>query len=258
MERLKYEIDEFFLHHSAWIIDVHRNFEQLGTVLRSKRNIIRLVNGPDGNAYVIKRYKEPNLIQKIGYSFFRKSKAERAFAFARYLKSNDIKTPFPVAYVEVYKGCFLKTCYFISTYLQGESCWSMNDDAVPNAQLSRSLALFLVRMHEVGFMHGDTNLSNFAYTETETGYEISTCDINRSQIKECSSQQDCLKNLMRLSHEVPTVTRIVTDYANLRSWDPAYCLDYVLLQIKQLERWEDFRGLITFKKPEYRHRKKRD
>ena len=54
------------------------NFENTGRVLFSGRNEIRLVN-IDGEDVVVKRFKRPNLFQKIIYTFFRKNKAYKSY-----------------------------------------------------------------------------------------------------------------------------------------------------------------------------------
>lgn len=72
-------------------------FEQEGSVLFSGRNVIKsfVINPADNilKQVVVKRYKFPNAIQRIAYSFFRASKAARAFHNAAQLRTRGIDTP---------------------------------------------------------------------------------------------------------------------------------------------------------------------
>lgn len=255
MYNIKYQIRKEYSAYSSWLLDIPESFDSLGEIIYSKRNIIRKVTSPNGEQLVVKRFRKPNLIQKIGYSFFRKSKALRAFSFAEFLIDRNLHTPFPVAYLELYDGQFLKSCYFISVYEEGENCWELNDDA-SNSRLAHGIADFMVRLHEKGFMHGDPNLSNFLYKNLGDRYEISTLDLNRSHIIENPSPEECLQNFMRITHELPIMELIVRDYAKMRNWDETYCINYVEDRIRSLERHEDIRGIVTMKEPEYRERKR--
>lgn len=255
MSAIRYNIKEEYKELTPWLLSLHENFANIGSVMHEKRNIIRKVEAPNGDLFVIKRYKKPHIIQRIVYSFFKKSKAARAYSYAEYLLSKGIATPLPVAFVEIFEGALLKYCYFVSVYRPGESCWILNEDH-SKMQLSEELAAFMVKMHDEGFLHGDTNLSNFMYQEKDDEYEIFTLDLNRSRIKSNPEKNDCLSNFMRLSHEKATVEQIVRTYARIRKWDEKHCVDFVKSKIRKLERHEDLRGLFTMKRPDYRQRRK--
>lgn len=255
MSTIKFNIKEEYKELTSWLLDVHENFANIGTVMYEKRNIIKKVEAPNGELFVIKKYKKPHLIQRIVYSFFKKSKASRAYSFAEYLLAKGIATPYPVAFVEVFEGFLLKCCYYVSVYKSGENCMVL-DDNNSDVQLIEKLAAFMVRMHDKGFLHGDTNLSNFLYRKKDGEYEIFTLDLNRSRIKVNLGKNDCLSNFMRLSHEIATMEQIVMHYARMRKWDEKQCVNFVKSKIKSLERHEDLRGFLTMKTPAYRQRRK--
>ena len=80
-----------------------------------KRNIVEKFS-MSGKEYVIKIYKRPNLCNRIAYTYFRKSKAERAYRHALQLQELGIGTPTPVAYAIKKKKGLFSTGYFISEY----------------------------------------------------------------------------------------------------------------------------------------------
>ena len=82
-----------------------------------KRNIIKLFE-VDGKTINIKSFKIPNLINKIAYRYFRKSKARRSFEYATLLLEKGIGTPQPIAYLENYDYIGLKDSYYASEHLQ--------------------------------------------------------------------------------------------------------------------------------------------
>ncbi|MBX9704727.1 MAG: Kdo domain containing protein, partial [Gammaproteobacteria bacterium] len=82
-----------------------------------KRNIIKLFE-LDGITINIKSFKIPNLINKIAYKYFRKSKARRSFEFAALLLEKGIGTPQPIAYLENHSWIGLKDSYYVSEHLQ--------------------------------------------------------------------------------------------------------------------------------------------
>lgn len=254
MAEIKYNIIQEYSQYSSWFLDIPRNFDRIGSVLYSKRNVIKKVMAPNKEYWVIKRYKKPNLIQRVSYSFFRRSKAARAFLYGRYLRANNINTPKPIGYIEVYNGSLLTDCYFISSYESGINCWFLNDDCSDSNKI-HAVANFLVEMHSSGFMHGDTNLSNFICVNCGDALQIMTVDLNRSHIVVNPTREECLDNFMRLTHKPQTMEKIVSAYAKIRGWDTISSLNYVSSLIKKFERREKLKGRTIGKVREYWKRK---
>ena len=97
---------------------------------------------------------------------------------------------------------------------------------------------FLVDMHEKGFVHGDTNLSNFLYRADTSPmkYHITTIDINRSHFSSAPSEKECLKSLMRITHERTALKKIIGEYARMRGWDVDMSVGYVVGCIERFEK----------------------
>jgi hypothetical protein len=71
----------------------------LGTVFgNGDRNVIKLFD-LNGQTNITKSFKVPNIVNKVAYKYFRKSKAP-LFEYATILLENGIGTPQPLAYYE--------------------------------------------------------------------------------------------------------------------------------------------------------------
>ena len=106
---------EYILKKVTFLID---NFLIEGKILvNGQRNAIKLFEL--GNEVIsIKSFKKPNIINKIVYRYFRKSKARRSFEFASKLMEMQIGTPQPVAFFENYDFIGLKESYYACQHLE--------------------------------------------------------------------------------------------------------------------------------------------
>ena len=66
---------------------------------------------------VVKSFKVPNILNKIIYTFFRKSKAKRSYEYALKLVTNNINTPKPIAYYETKKYFLLNKSYYVCEHI---------------------------------------------------------------------------------------------------------------------------------------------
>lgn len=219
----------------GFIRNLPRAFDTSGTLIHDKRNVVRLFD-VDGLRLVVKRYKVPLFFQRIDYTWFRPSKAKRAYLFALRLKELGISTPDPVAFIECKSGGFFRQGYFVSTFTANPDLKSNISLLYTDKQLFDGLVDYLVTLHEKGFLHGDTNLSNFLFHHSGDSYEFEVIDINRSHFKDGLTKEDCLDNLMRVTRDRALSARIVSAYAERRGWDSAEAVAYVACQIDRYER----------------------
>lgn len=214
-------------------------FDTEGKTIYAGRNMVKSFTGNYGE-WIVKRYKKPNFIQRVVYTFFRKSKALRAYLFAGRLGELGIDTPEGVAVVECNKCGLFHTGYFISTACHDASLYAPLVAAVQfDKSAASALAAFLVTMHEKGFLHGDLNLSNILYRISDIGtYHFTVIDTNRSVFKSDVTPEECLENLKRVTHRRDLLQYIVRKYAALRGWDIPWCMNRVMQALDKLERKE--------------------
>lgn len=205
-----------------------------GAMLYNKRNVVKsFIVG--GITLVVKRYKRPNIVQRVAYTFFKKSKAERAYIFAKMLRDRGIGTPHEVAYIEVRDGLLMSDSYFVSTSCTLPPLSTLLRRPDFSHEAADALASFLVRLHLKGVLHGDLNLTNILYDEHGGHYSFALIDTNRSKFK-APTRHDCLENLKRLTHDRPLMAYVIGRYAEERGWDREETVMEVIRRVDYFEK----------------------
>ena len=215
-----------------------RWFEHRGEIVHDGRNTIRNIV-IRGKAITIKRFKRAHFFQKIVYTFFRPSKAARAFSYAKRFRAKGIPTPLGIAYVEEKEHGLFTTGYFL--------CETCPDPTVRQAlegkpdfdrELAKDLMAFIAQMHEQGILHGDLNLGNFLYRKKrqEDGYSFTVIDINRSRfLPQSAPPRQCLHDLRTMTHHRELFDFLVELYAEIRHWDPSWAKRLCQKFLRELE-----------------------
>jgi len=237
MPKYNYVINPNYKHLTDLIHQIPSSFDDMGKLIYNGRNKVRTVGTQTGDVVVIKQFKIPNIFQRIG-SLVRPSKAKRAYEIALRLLQLDIDTPSPIAYIEASVCGFFKQGYFISTEKKYTPCIEMLEEFgahIPEG-LPQAVAEFIVSLHKKGFMHGDINLANILYKQKENGtFDFTVIDTNRSQFIDNPTKEQCLNNLMRLTHERPLASTMISHYASIRGWDADESIDYIFKLLSSFE-----------------------
>ncbi len=224
-----------------------------GEILYDKRNQIRRFSQTSEGlpaSIIVKRYKRPNFFQGLSYSTFWHNKAEKAYLFAEQLLAMGIDTPRPLGALTLRNAFgWVRQYYFASTENNDRSCWVLLEpDFEGKEPLTEALAQYLVTLHEKGFLHGDTNLSNFLWHQEGDGnYHFAVIDVNRSKfLGRPANRKESLDNLFRLTHNRQVMELIIRNYARLRQWDENQALKEVNDAVNRFEQKKAF--LRRFKK----------
>jgi hypothetical protein len=111
---MKYKISDTFFKHKKQLDWFIQNFDDRGIPFGNQdRNSLKLFDLGDKKLN-IKSFRVPNLINQVTYRFFRKSKAQRSYEYARKLVKMGIGTPTPIAYYELSQLLLFKKSYYIS------------------------------------------------------------------------------------------------------------------------------------------------
>ena len=212
------------------------SFEGTKVIHDGRNRVVLYTDKANGRKYVIKSFKQPNTAQRIAYTWFTPSKAKRAYNYATELRARGIDTPKETAYIETYMHGLLSHCYFICEYIPWPSLASLWLPNLPftDAQIGL-LAGTLVKMHEAGVLHGDTNIGNFLY-DAETN-KLTTVDVNRTKFLEREpSHKECLDNMVRLTHRTDVLGKTGEQYARLRGWNEKEVTEYLLESLHEFEQ----------------------
>lgn len=215
-----------------------------GVVMRNGRNIVKHVD----KQYVIKKFVRVTLINRIVYSFFRKTKAKRAFENSMKLKKHNVNTPEAIAYIEIKKLGVLQDCYYIYRYSNySQLSETLDKVEVSDKDLIDQFAEFVVTLHLNHIFHNDLNPSNVLYKrDPSTGkIDFQLIDINRIRFKQKGQSYDYyLRNLARIVDSNSWSVYFMNRYERYMGYPMHYvskkCEYYNV--IREIER--DFRHLI--------------
>jgi hypothetical protein len=212
-------ISSKFNSKSAEIVDFIRDFKSSGKLFGDgKRNIIKLFE-LDGITINIKSFKIPNLINKIAYKYFRKSKARRSFEFATLLLEKGIGTPQPIAYLENHSWIGLKDSYYASEHLQCDLTYRELveiPDYPDHENILRQFTRFSYDLHQKGIEFKDHSPGNTLIKKTTDGkYEFFLVDLNRMNFHQTMSFDLRMKNLCRLTPVKEMIAVMSNEYAKI-------------------------------------------
>lgn len=199
------------------ILETLNRFSKEGELIGTGyRNVIKILE-IDGVKYNIKGFKVPNIINKIVYRFFRKSKAERSFLYADKLLEAGILTPSPEAYVEFTSLFVFGKSYYISKQLNYDFTIRKLIDE-PQCEdyenILRQFTQFTFQLHEKGIHFLDHSPGNTLIKQTSDGYDFYLVDLNRMEFK-ILSYDERLANFARLSPKDYMLDIISDEYAKL-------------------------------------------
>jgi tRNA A-37 threonylcarbamoyl transferase component Bud32 len=198
-------------------------FDREGEVLHAGRNTIKAFEA-EGERLVVKRFKRPNLLRAVIYTFFRRSKARRSYEHAVRLRALGVDSPEPVAWSEYRRNGLITETYFVSRRSDYAPLTAATErfptsDSLP---VLEAFARFTVRLHEKGICHEDFNQTNILWRHDEaTGrYDFQLIDINRMKfLRRPLRPDECMINLRRLSCPAVAFLYILDRYAETRQWD---------------------------------------
>ena len=202
-------------------------------VFRGRNSVHTLSRG--GEVTVIKSFRRPGLIGRVGYTLLRPSKARRAYEYASRYNAAGIPTPPALGYVERYSGGLLEDSYLVTRVCPGVCVADVLRMPDFDRGVACALGRFVARMHERGVFHGDMNLGNIFHTPG-ADTEFALIDINRSHFRRDASARSCAANLMRLTHHRPLLRCIVDSYARERGYDPGKFSGMVTDALDRFER----------------------
>lgn len=225
MNRTK-QIHSNFKQYEVFLDDIITNYDTKGENFGNQnRNSLKLFKHEDYTVNV-KSFRVPNFINQIAYRFFRKSKAQRSFEYAKKLHSLDIGTPQPMAYYE-FKSLFLfNKSYYISEQLECDLTYRelINDFNYPNYNtILRAFTRFTFKLHEKGIQFLDHSPGNTLIKKVGEEYHFYLVDLNRMKFGAMDFETR-MKNFARLSKHKHMVEIMSDEYAKCchKSYDEVF------------------------------------
>ena len=213
--QMKYKINSN-IDIEDFIFNIKENFKADVKVLHDQRNIIKVFE-INGRKYVVKSFRVPHLINRIVYSFFRKSKAERSYINTKKLESLNIGTPPPVAYIEFYSSFLIKESFYISEYFDFDHQMSdalFDENFNDRDSIFKQFAIFTYEIHDKGVFHSDYNHGNILFKNNKGVLEFSVVDVNRMKFMFLDDNLR-MKSMCRLTSDTVTLELILKHYCDV-------------------------------------------
>lgn len=200
------------------LLDIINNFDSLGReFIIGKRNKIKIIP-LDDLLLNIKSFKNPSLLNGIIYKFFRKSKAERSYIYAKKITSKGIGTPTPIDFYENKSTFRLLDSYYICEHLSPDyvfkDFFEKHIDDLDN--ILKQFAHFCFKLHENGIEFLDHSPGNTLIKKIDDNkYEFYLVDLNRMKFHKQMDFKTRMKNLNRITPSEPMIKTISFEYAKL-------------------------------------------
>ncbi|MBQ7631327.1 MAG: tyrosine protein kinase [Paludibacteraceae bacterium] len=210
-------------------------FDTTGEVIYRARNEIRVIRLANGLTLNVKRFHKPAFPNQIIYTFFRPSKAARAYRNALRFAQLNLPTPEPVAYIEC-KTPLLQESYLITLQSPlSRTFYEFRYHPVEGYEdIIRQFALLMADMHQKGVYHQDLSPGNILFDkDAEDTIRFALVDINRVRFAEEISMKDACRNFCRLWGKMDFIERLSMEYAQARGWSYPETLHWITTYWKQ-------------------------
>ena len=211
------------------------------------RNTIKIIN-IEGVNVNIKAFKIPNIFNQIAYRFFRKSKAQRSFEYAKKLIELGIGTPKPLAFFEFNTLLLFKKSFYLSEQVDCDLTYRelITDLNYPNYEtILRAFTRFTYLLHERGIQFLDHSPGNTLIKKNGNHYDFYLVDLNRMNFGELDFETR-IKNFSRLTMYKSMVEIMSDEYAKCSGED--YELIFNLMWDTTLRFQEKYHNRMKLKK----------
>ena len=160
--------------------------------IHKARNELKIIE-LDGIKTVVKSFKVPHLLNRIVYTYFRKSKAYKSYHNALRLEELGISTPKPIALIEFFEAGLLGESFFIAEYFEYDFTirTPLLEPLEDREAIFKAFAAYTYNLHQKGVWHLDYSPGNILIKRAEEGYHFSIVDINRMEFRPITALEGC-------------------------------------------------------------------
>ena len=213
---MNYTFSKKYQVYREHLLQFIEDFNNTGEVLSTGRNTIKVFD-LDGQKVNIKSFRVPNAINKIAYRFFRKSKAERSFFYAKQLIERGVGTPYPIGYLEEEDSFSFGRSYYLSEHLVPDLTYRelvLQPNYPDHENILRAFTRFTYELHEKQIEFLDHSPGNTLIVKENDTYQFYLVDLNRMNFRELDFEAR-MKNFARLTPKKEMITVMAKEYAIL-------------------------------------------
>ena len=213
MSNYKFILNEEFKKFEYFLCNIKQFFKENSNTIHKARNELKVLEH-ENQKLVVKYFKIPHFINKVVYTFFKKSKAQKSYEYA--LKIKDF-TPKPIGYIEFYKFGLLDESYFVSEKFDYDFTIRepLLDINFPNKnEIFKAFAQFTFDLHENGIYHLDYSPGNILIKKENDNFIFKIVDINRMKFLNMDLEKRA-KNFSKLWAKDEDLEFIAKEYAKI-------------------------------------------
>jgi hypothetical protein len=210
---------------SSFIYDIPKKFNDSGDVIYKGRNTLKSMQLGSIDV-VIKSFKKPNLINRIIYTYLRKSKAERSYLYSQKIQSKGFITPEPIAFILMQQNSLISESFYICTNQNDRETVRLlmaGEDQQDYDNKIESFAKYSANLHSKGILHLDYSAGNILYRKDYDTYSFSLIDVNRLKFQ-IPNKRLTINNLNRISTAPNTLKLFANSYCHHRGW--SHCSEF--------------------------------
>jgi serine/threonine protein kinase len=213
LSNYKFILNEEFKKFEYFLCNIKQFFKENSNTIHKARNELKVLEH-ENQKLVVKYFKIPHFINKIVYTFFKKSKAQKSYEYA--LKIKDF-TPKPIGYIEFYESFLINDSYFISEKFDYDFTIRepLLDINFPNKnEIFKAFAQFTFDLHENGIYHLDYSPGNILIKKENDNFIFKIVDINRMKFLNMDLEKRA-KNFSKLWAKDEDLEFIAKEYAKI-------------------------------------------
>jgi len=215
-------------------------------IIQEGRNIIKKIEYQE-KEYIVKFFREPNIINKIAYKIVKKSKAQKSY-FNSLKISNFV--PNAIGFIEFSKFGLLQDSYFISEnftydFTIREALLDVNFHK--KKTIFKTFAYFTFQLHQQNIYHLDYSPGNILIKEKDGQYTFKIVDINRMKFQVLDLETR-LKNFAKLWAKDGDLEIIIREYAQLMNADEKNCIKIALHYSQSHKNFKNFKKRVRGEK----------
>ncbi len=214
--RENFVIHSVYSHLSPQLKEILYGFSKKGEYIAKGRNEIKKIEINELSLN-IKKFKTPNAFQSLVYQFLRQSKAKRSYKYALKLIGFGIKTPSPIAYLELF-SVGLKESFYVSEQVNYDFDFRKlihHPKFKDRNEILKQFTQFTFKLHENGVNFLDHSPGNTLIVEREASkYDFYLIDLNRMRF-EAMDFDKRMHNFRRLWLSKRMIKVMAEEYAKL-------------------------------------------
>lgn len=239
---IRYESLEPYRFLNASFESIREIFSEDNHSIHKARNELKIIELA-GVKTVVKSFKVPHFLNRVVYTYFRKSKAYKSYHNALRLQELGISTPQPIALIEFFESGLLADSYFVSEYFEYDFTirTPLLEPLEDREAIFTAFAAYTYDLHQKGVWHLDYSPGNILIKRTDGDYQFSIVDINRMDFRTITPLEGCenFNKLWAYDDEIEIMGR---EYARLSGLDET-------IAISEMKRHNDANKRVkNFKK----------